>query len=584
MTILSLLLCLASAGVWVRSYWRCDHYGFSQLSTVYTDRGELVALVAQPDWNFTMEIGYGSDVPPDPLETYNPRRVSRRTWNLFIAHGEQSLGLSFTVAKLWAVVVFTGLLPALAIGRRLRRRRMDASGLCPICGYDLRATPERCPECGTIVEHPKQPTEAPHPMKPRRRLFRWLINALMLLIALLFVTFCILRLGDAEIRIHRFDHFLLYVTDTSLVLCRVPNDDVFDISTWWIIIGTGGLISLRILARRRSRYIRESRRLDGLCAECGYDLRATPERCPECGTIVEHPKRATEAPHPMKPRRRLLRWLINSITILSLLLCLASAGVWHRSQSTDGRTLLPRRYREFSQPARGMVSSEQAWLLLASRPPSWTNDRFRILHLGDRLPVRPLPRRRLLTGPLYAQSGELRFVPRNFGRGNSLWQVPRRLFLYLDFCALLVANRRVSRIANLLDRSTSARERDQARSLRRVWLRPPRHAGTVSGMWDRSGASEGREQFESRLNPAVPPAFQERLRITFQPFPSYNNSLWPSSERSSSATSVAVFIRSGWASAPTAGRGTAWRNTSRRRPMRASPAVRGWDELRERRT
>src|SRR5262245_22982202 len=38
-------------------------------------------------------------------------------------------------------------------GRRRGISRLVA-GRCPRCGYDLRATPHRCPECGAVNERP----------------------------------------------------------------------------------------------------------------------------------------------------------------------------------------------------------------------------------------------------------------------------------------------------------------------------------------------------------------------------------------------------------------------------------------------
>ena len=45
-------------------------------------------------------------------------------------------------------LILPAILPALWLIRRARQRCQSRAGLCPQCGYDLRATPDRCPECG----------------------------------------------------------------------------------------------------------------------------------------------------------------------------------------------------------------------------------------------------------------------------------------------------------------------------------------------------------------------------------------------------------------------------------------------------
>jgi hypothetical protein len=57
-------------------------------------------------------------------------------------------------APYWSLIICLMVLPGLWIHFYLRRRWRTHTGFCEICGYDLRATPDRCPECGIVPANP----------------------------------------------------------------------------------------------------------------------------------------------------------------------------------------------------------------------------------------------------------------------------------------------------------------------------------------------------------------------------------------------------------------------------------------------
>jgi hypothetical protein len=61
----------------------------------------------------------------------------------------------------------------------------------------------------------------------------------------------------------------------------------------WVPFAVVAAIVVRLHYKRRARL-----RAEGLCINCGYDLRATPGRCPECGT---NQPSVDSSPKPVNP-------------------------------------------------------------------------------------------------------------------------------------------------------------------------------------------------------------------------------------------------------------------------------------------
>jgi hypothetical protein len=152
-SVLSLILCLATVGLWVRSYWAHDVFyrysGGAKGFQLHSSTGDVVVYlgrnspgVARADgWHHFAQPTFRSVTIPmfrfdrAPLE-------SGFKWIIGTPHWLPAL--LFALAPAWWL---------LGPWRRQSKRRK--LGLCLNCGYDLRATPARCPECGHAAAIPE---------------------------------------------------------------------------------------------------------------------------------------------------------------------------------------------------------------------------------------------------------------------------------------------------------------------------------------------------------------------------------------------------------------------------------------------
>ncbi len=131
LTILSLIGLLLSVGLWGVSYLSIAHGAKSHLISVFEGR-----------------IGYDhySFERPSSQWYYGEFDSFRTRW--WISYYHFSAGVWGVQIPLWmpsapfAVFLMFRFVP---LGRSRKRQEL---GLCLKCGYDLRASKDRCPECG----------------------------------------------------------------------------------------------------------------------------------------------------------------------------------------------------------------------------------------------------------------------------------------------------------------------------------------------------------------------------------------------------------------------------------------------------
>jgi hypothetical protein len=149
-TVVSLVLCVATIVLWARSYfwWESVTAGYGVGSVrLLSEEGVLrLRRFHEPSGGPWAGVRYDPGYRTRYPDGYRFRAL---LWYGVGSDRDGSDWKWWADAPHWIVAVVLAVLP-LSRRRWLMSPRRRRPGLCPACGYDLRATPDRCPECGAF--------------------------------------------------------------------------------------------------------------------------------------------------------------------------------------------------------------------------------------------------------------------------------------------------------------------------------------------------------------------------------------------------------------------------------------------------